>query len=142
MRVLLDTSAYSAFLRGHPQIKRVVRQADQIVLNPVVLGELRAGFRRGRKRPRNEELLERLLASPRVRTVDIAAETAERYAHIMNFLWDAGKPIPTNDIWIAASAMEYGLRLLTLDAHYRRLPQVLVDYFEPHENGGSSGAPT
>jgi predicted nucleic acid-binding protein len=69
------------------------------------------------------------LASPRVGTLDVTEETAERYAAILNALWRAGTPIPTNDIWIAASAMEYGLRVLTTDRHYQRIPQIMVDYF-------------
>ncbi len=52
--------------------------------------------------------------------------TAERYAFILNALWTAGTPISTNDIRIAASAMQYGLRLLTTDAHYQKVSQVAV----------------
>jgi tRNA(fMet)-specific endonuclease VapC len=59
----------------------------------------------------------------------VTEETAERYAIILNFLWQAGTPVPTNDIWIAASAMEYGLELLTTDEHYQKVPQVIVNYF-------------
>ena len=55
-------------------------------------------------------------------------ETAERYAAILNSLWQAGTPIPTNDIWIAASAMEYGLRIVTTDEHYKKIPQIMVDF--------------
>ena len=56
-------------------------------------------------------------------------ETAERYAVILNSLWQAGTPIPTNDIWIAASAMEYGLRVVTTDEHYDKISQIMVEYF-------------
>ena len=51
-------------------------------------------------------------------------ETAERYAVILN--WMIGRPIPTNDLWIAASAMQYGLTILTTDAHFTHIAQVLV----------------
>jgi len=54
---------------------------------------------------------------------------AWRYAIILNSLWRAGTAIPTNNIWIAASAMEYGLRVVTTDDHYRKIPQIMVDYF-------------
>jgi len=57
-------------------------------------------------------------------------ETAARYAAILNTLRNAGTPIPTNDIWIAATAMQHGLRLLTTDAHYVKVPQVIVDFLE------------
>jgi predicted nucleic acid-binding protein len=44
-------------------------------------------------------------------------------------LWQAGTPIPTNDIWIAATAMEYGLSVVTTDDHYQKIPQIMIDYF-------------
>ena len=57
-------------------------------------------------------------------------ETSGRYAAIYETLRTAGTPIPTNDVWIAASAMQHGLRLLTLDSHFRRVAQVLVNLFD------------
>ncbi|MDP2660279.1 MAG: type II toxin-antitoxin system VapC family toxin [Dehalococcoidia bacterium] len=130
-RVLLDTSAYSVFMRGHAAIKHVVQHADEIYLSPIVLGELRAGFRRGRNREKNQRELRAFLSSPRVRGVGLDEETAERYAVIVDGLWKAGTPIPTNDVWIAASAMQYGLPIVTTDAHYQRVAQVIVHLFEP-----------
>jgi tRNA(fMet)-specific endonuclease VapC len=129
MRVLLDTSAYSAFMRGHADVVAAIQGNDEIFLNSIVVGELTAGFIKGGRRRKNERELRTFLASPRVGTLDITEETAERYAVILNALWRAGTPIPTNDIWIAASAMEYGLRVLTTDRHYQRIPQIMVDYF-------------
>jgi tRNA(fMet)-specific endonuclease VapC len=127
---LLDTSAYSAFLRGHDELREALQRTDRIVLTPIVLGELGAGFRAGTRQKKNEAELRRFLASPRVETVPLDAETAERYAVILHGLREAGTPIPTNDIWIAASAMQHGLRLLTTDVHYTRIPQIIVDRFE------------
>lgn len=128
-RLLLDTSAYAAFKRGHAPVNAALQQAEEIYLNPVVLGELLAGFRRGSRRSKNEEELRAFLSSPRVHVVDVTEETADRYAVILNALRDTGTPIPTNDVWIAASAMEHGLRVLTTDAHYQNVGQVVVDYF-------------
>jgi tRNA(fMet)-specific endonuclease VapC len=133
MRLLLDTSAYSAFMRGHPTIIQAVREADRIYVNPIVLGELRAGFRRGRQRDKNENILKQFLASPRIDTMVIDEETSERYAVILNALWSEGKPMPTNDLWIAASAMQYGVAILTTDAHFQRVAQVLVHYVVPDQ---------
>jgi tRNA(fMet)-specific endonuclease VapC len=129
MRLLVDTSAYSAFMRGHGDTKVALQEADEIFVNSIVLGELSAGFMKGRRRRRNEDELNRFLASPRVKLLDVTEETAERYAIILNSLWQAGTPIPTNDIWIAASAMEYGLELLTADEHYQKVHQVIINYF-------------
>lgn len=128
-RILLDTSAYSGILRGDPQLARAMQEADEIAINAIVLGELRAGFLRGRHRERNEKELAELLSSPRARVLGLDEETADRYAVIVNSLRSAGNPIPTNDVWIAASAMQHGLRVLTADQHFRKIPQIVVDAF-------------
>ena len=129
MRLLVDTSAYSAFMRGHAAIQSSLQRADEIVVNAIVLGELAAGFIKGRRRRKNQEELSRFLSSPRVNVVDVTEETAVRYGVILNSLWKAGTPIPTNDIWIAASAMEHGLQILTTDADYEKVSQVMVEHF-------------
>lgn len=129
MRLLVDTSAYSGFMRGHPEIKVAIQEAEEIYVNSIVLGELGAGFIKGRRRRKNEAELKRFLGSPRVNLVDVTEDTAERYAVILNSLWRAGTSIPTNDIWIAASAMEHGLHVLTTDGHYQKLSQIVVKYF-------------
>ena len=98
MRLLLDTSAYSAFMRGHEDIRVMVRINEEIYLNSIVVGELMAGFIKGGRRKKNEDELRRFLMSPRVSLLDVSEETAERYAVILNSLWQAGTPIPTNDI--------------------------------------------
>jgi predicted nucleic acid-binding protein len=130
IKVMFDTSAYSAFLRGHEDIKRVTQEADEIYLNPVVLGELLAGFIQGGREKKNRDILKDFLSSPRVQVVDIDDETSERYAAIITHLREQGTPIPTNDLWIAASAMQYGLKLLTTDSHYRNVPQIIVECCE------------
>jgi predicted nucleic acid-binding protein len=130
-RVLLDTSGYSAFMRGDGAVKEILQTVDAIYLNAVVLGELRAGFLRGRTRHKNEERLGRFLASSRVSIVPVDDETAERYAVILDGLWTAGTPIPTNDIWIAASAMQYGLKVVTTDSHFLKIPQVVALHTPP-----------
>jgi len=125
--ILLDTSAYSAFMRGHPAIKLFIQRSEEIRVTPVVLGELISGFKMGKDERRNRKLLEGFLSSPRVDIVEIDEETSERYAIILNALREKGTPIPTNDIWIASSAMQYGLRVLTTDTHYLQISQVLVE---------------
>jgi tRNA(fMet)-specific endonuclease VapC len=128
-RIMLDTSAYSAFMRGHPDLHLALQEAEDIYLCPIVLGELLAGFSRGKHRKKNENELAQFLASSRVGLVPLDEGTAERYAVILNSLWSAGTPIPTNDLWIAASAMQHGLRLVTTDAHFQKVGQVIVDCF-------------
>lgn len=129
-RIFLDTSAYSAFKRGHDQVRHRIREASAIQLNAVVLGELRAGFLKGTRLRENLAELAQFLASPRVDVVAMDEETAKRYAMILNSLRRSGVPIPTNDVWIAASAMQYGSALLTTDTHYRVVTQVVAEVFK------------
>lgn len=128
-RIILDTSAYSAFMRGHEALKAALQEVEEITLNPVILGELRAGFLLGRHRRKNESELATFFASPRVRVVPVDEETAVRYAVIVTALRSAGTPIPTNDVWIAASAMQHGLGVVTTDPHYEKVPQIIVERF-------------
>ena len=125
-RILVDTSAYSAFKRGSPEALAAIQEADEIDLNPVVIGELLAGFAGGSKTRKNERELQEFLTSPRVRVVGMDETTSRRYAVIRHTLRKGGTPIPTNDIWIAATAMQHGLDLVTLDAHYLKIPQIVV----------------
>ena len=125
-KLLLDTSAYSAFMRGDESIVQAIREADEICLTLIVLGELKAGFLRGAKRKENEALLVKFLESPRMCLHTLDEDTAERYAVIHQGLRKAGTPIPTNDLWIAASAMQHGLRVLTTDTHFGKIPQIVL----------------
>lgn len=131
-RIFLDTSAYSAFRRGHQQIQHRIREASEILLNPVVLGELRVGFLKGTRLTENLAGLKQFLASPRVELVPVDEEAAERYALILDSLRRVGTPIPINDIWIAASAMQYGSVLLTTDPHFREVAQIVAEVLEPY----------
>lgn len=132
MRILLDTSAYSAFKRGQPQIIAALREASFIGLNTIVLGELLSGFARVNREEQNRRELREFLASPRVRIISMGLETAERFAIIYRALYDVGRPVPTHDLWIAASAMEHamehGLRVLTTDSHFRRIGMIDTEY--------------
>ncbi|MDD5308068.1 MAG: type II toxin-antitoxin system VapC family toxin [Deltaproteobacteria bacterium] len=126
-RILLDTSAYSEFMRGNENVGPVIQRAVEIHLPPVVLGELKAGFLRGRYRKKNLAELETFLSSPRVHVPVIDEDTADAYAEILFDLRGAGTPIPTNDLWIAACAMQHGLRLVTCDAHFGKVRQIMVE---------------
>jgi predicted nucleic acid-binding protein len=129
-KVLLDTSGYSGLANKNPRLVQALEEAEAIFISAVVLGELLAGFRKGSRYEKNQKLLQEFLEKEAVEILAIDEETALRYAVIQHSLWTAGTPIPTNDIWIAASAMQYGLRILTTDAHYQSVSQVMVDYFD------------
>jgi len=130
-RLLLDTSAYAAFFRDHPGVKAEVREASELFLSPVVLGELRSGFLKGGRREENEKELQEFLASPRCGVPVIDDETAHRYAAIHDYLRRNGTPVSPNDLWIAASAAQHGLTVVTLSGDFAMIPQVLVRKFEP-----------
>ena len=104
----------------------VVRNCDEIVLNPIILGELRAGFLGGGRPQDNERTLRSFLSTPRVRVVAIDQQTSAHYAEIKSALKAAGTPIPTNDVWIAASAAQHGLPVVTLDQHFERIAAIRV----------------
>jgi tRNA(fMet)-specific endonuclease VapC len=129
-RIMLDTSAYTAFLMGNSKIKLSIQQVEEVFLNPIILGELMAGFLMGKNEKRNRAILQDFLSSPRVKIVEIDEETSERYAVIVGHLRIRGTPIPTNDIWIAASAMQQGLKVLTTDKHYLEVPQIITEYYQ------------
>lgn len=126
--LMLDTSAYAAFKRGHEEAAGALRKSLTILLPTIVLGELWAGFAVGSKRAQNRQELDAFLASPRVALAPVTAETAARYAAIYAYLRANGRPIPTNDLWVAALAMEHGATLLTADAHFLHVPQILITH--------------
>lgn len=130
-RVLLDTSAYSSAERGNEPLAEVVRRASEVILTPVVLGELRAGFLSGERRSENEKKLALFLEIPRVTVVSMGEETSHCYAVIKTALKKAGTLIPINDVWIAASAMQYGLTVVTTDKDFERIPQIITMCFDP-----------
>ncbi|MGH8529596.1 MAG: type II toxin-antitoxin system VapC family toxin [Nevskiales bacterium] len=119
--ILLDTNAYTAFLLGRDVAREIVRRADVLALSAVVLGELLAGFAAGSRQAQNRATLTKFLASPRVRVLAISDTTADYYARTYAALRRKGRPIPTNDLWIAASALECGMRLYSYDAHFAEI---------------------
>ena len=126
MNVTLDTSAYSQMRRGNQAILDVVRRSETIALSAIVLGELHSGFRAGNRCAENIARLAEFLSKPSVRVLNVTEETALRYAEIDVYLRKRGRPIPRNDVWIAAVALEHGLQLVTLDVHFREIPLLLI----------------
>lgn len=128
MRLLIDTNRYSDADRGDSAIIERFEQAAELWLSLVVLGELRYGFAAGGKRSENEANLREFLAMPQVRLLSIDEETTLYYASVNADLRERGMPIPTNDMWIAAQALQHNLTLDSRDEHFRRVPGLrLVD---------------
>ena len=118
MKVLLDTNALSALWSGDERVLEALGQAECVFMSIIVLGELFAGFRGGTRIKENRVRLEGFLAKPTVRTLELSTETAEVYGQIKDALKRAGTPIPINDIWLSAQAIEIGSVLITFDRHF------------------------
>ena len=118
MRVLLDSNAYSRLMRGDEQAASVARDATEVLMSAVVIGELLYGFRHGSRFDRNATDLRSFLDNPYVSFVPVGPVTADRYSRIAAALRVRGNPIPTNDVWIAAHAMETGADLVSADRHF------------------------
>jgi tRNA(fMet)-specific endonuclease VapC len=125
-KILIDTNAYAAFKKNEITTVTVFKTAEYIGVNIVVLGELLSGFKGGAKESTNRSELEQFLDSPRVSIIQLDEETAEFYAKIYWDMKRRGKPIPTNDLWIAASAMRHGLALFTYDEHFDNVAGLIL----------------
>jgi len=123
-RLCLDTSAYSRFRRGDTDVARLIDEAEWIGVPAIVLGELRVGFRLGAQEKRNEELLREFIANPVVRVLPVDDDVSYQYSDIAIELRRAGTPIPTNDMWIAATAAGAGAIVLTSDDHFAAVGRV------------------
>jgi tRNA(fMet)-specific endonuclease VapC len=120
--LILDTNALSAFAEEHPGIAAIVAEAQQIALPVIVLGEYRYGIAQSRHAPRYRRWLDGLLSDCAV--LDVTEPTTNHYAAITMELRRAGKPIPTNDLWIAALCRQYRLPLLSQDRHFDLVPRI------------------
>ena len=114
--MILDTNALSAWAEGIVAVELPLRSARRLVVPSVVLGEYYFGIRQSRHRRRYEAWLRRYLPVAEIATVTHA--TAGAYASIRLELKHAGKPIPPNDVWIAALARQHDLPVLSNDAHF------------------------
>ena len=120
-KVLLDTNAYAALLRGDDKVLSAIGKADTLYMSAIVLGELFAGFRGGNRFAENRKILERFLDRPHVALLSAGMETADVFGVIKQKLKEQGSPIPINDVWIAAHAMETGAVLLTYNKHFEQV---------------------
>ena len=120
-KVLLDTNAYAALLRGDEKILQSMSRAETVYMSAIVLGELFAGFQGGNRFAENRKRLELFLDRPHVVLLPVGMETADVFGSIKQQLREQGTPIPINDVWIAAHALETGAVVVTYDTHFRRV---------------------
>ena len=125
MRILLDSNAHSAFMRGNGEVRGMIRAAEEVLFSAVVVGEQLCGFRQGAHYERNLAELRSFLERPYVSFVPVGPVTADRYSRVMSALKAKGRPIPTNDVWIAAHAMETGADPVSADGHFEHVEGIV-----------------
>ena len=126
MDLFIDTSAYTLLDKGHPEAGKALRSAKSVVLPVIVVGELLYGFELGTIKEKNLRKLEQFISSSRVHVVEVNYQTCERYAQLYAYLRRKGRPLPVNDIWLAALCWQHAGELLTADRHFLDLPQLIV----------------
>jgi len=126
VKILIDTNRYRDFCDGTEEAVGVIRKSSEILIPFIVIAELRAGFACGKKGPKNELILTSFLNKPRVTILFADENTTHNYANLFRQLRTQGTPIPTNDLWIAALAVQHGLILFSRDNHFQKLPQIPI----------------
>ncbi len=114
--MILDTNALSAYLDNMSEAVRMVSEARQVAVPVIVAGEFVFGIAQSRHREVYERSLERMLS--RCAVLDVGIETARHYAAIRLELKSAGRPIPANDLWIAALARQHAIPVMSRDTHF------------------------
>ena len=122
---VIDTNVLIECFQRNRDISEAISQYDRILVCPAVLGEFKAGLdvntRSGKK---VKGLLDEFLDDPAVAIIPCTDETADYYARIFKTLKENGTPLPTNDIWIAAAAIEHGAAVLSSDDHFSHVPML------------------
>ena len=124
--LVIDTNVLIELFEHNYQLPDMFRRYDRIHLPATVIGEYRAGITDSQQGRMNSRKLADYLKHETVDAVPITDATAEVYAKVFNALKARGRPIPQNDMWIAASALEHGADILTYDEHFRAVPMLTV----------------
>ncbi len=122
--ILLDTNAYAKYRRGDTDVFSYIIDSELVYLSVVVIGELFAGFHGEAKFRENKEQLESFMSKSTVKVLTVGLESAEIFGEIKNALKRQGTPIPINDVWVAAQAIETGSKLITYDEHFKYISGV------------------
>ena len=125
-KLVLDTNVLIAFLQNPEDFAERFSGYDMILLTPVVLGEFRAGLFDTKVGRENRKAIDAFLQNPAVRVCPMTDNTSLCYAKVFQAVRKVGKPIPTNDIWIAAAAQENGAALATDDGHFKAVPLLQI----------------
>ena len=119
--IVIDTNAYTRLLKGEEDVLDVIGTAEIVYMSIFVLGELYAGFAGATKERANKDVLNIFLRKPTVKILNATSETAQVFGMVKQELKNAGTPLPINDVWIAAHALETGSTLITYDSHFKKI---------------------
>ncbi len=120
-RIVLDSSAYSHFRGGHERVLHAMARAERVLIPATVLGELEAAFLSGTRAGDNRRALDDFFDEPFVDLLPTTSAVARHYGRVFSTLRRNGTPLPVNDIWIAAAALDCGGTLLTFDRDFDRI---------------------
>jgi predicted nucleic acid-binding protein len=123
-RLVMDTSAYSHMRMGHPELAGLLASAETLLIPVTVLGELEGAFELGSRTRANRLALEEFLSEPFVLVLPTTPGVARHYGQIYARQRRAGRAVPVNGMWIAASAMSSGGHLVTFDNDFARIEEL------------------
>jgi len=124
-RFLLDTSIVIALFAEDTSVEEHLKEAEEVFIPSIVLGELYFGVRKSGRIRQNLRRIDELAISSAVLACDLG--TAREYGEIKGALQEKGRPIPENDIWIAAIARQHGLTLVTRDEHFKEVEHLNIE---------------
>ena len=122
--LVLDSNALIALFDGDEEAREIISSAEKILVPAVVLGEVQLGINNTKRGRTTQKALEKFLDQPFVEVLNVGPETASCFVTVMKYLMEHGTPIPTDDVWIAAGALETGSVLLTRDGHFANIPMI------------------
>jgi tRNA(fMet)-specific endonuclease VapC len=123
-RYLLDTGIVASLFRGDTGVRDEIAGSEEIFISSITLGEL---FYGAFKSQRTEDELKKIGEFARVvRVLDCDSDTAEVYGRMKTALRVKGRPIPENDIWIAATAVQHDLPLAMRDPHFEQVEGLIL----------------
>ncbi|MFA6174202.1 MAG: type II toxin-antitoxin system VapC family toxin [Kiritimatiellales bacterium] len=118
---VVDTNILSDLFRGEPSVRDFLREFESIYVPVTVLGELLFGFVLGTREAENRHRLDQFLSQRSVEVLPVSPPVAGHYASVMASLRRNGTPLPTNDVWIAASACAEKVPLISRDSHFKQI---------------------
>ncbi|BAY98749.1 PilT protein domain protein [Tolypothrix tenuis PCC 7101] len=118
-RYLLDTNIIIALFANEVEVKNSLAQADEVFIPSIAVGELFYGARKSGRAKENLQRIDEFIANNTV--IECNTETARYYGEVKHKLRFKGRPLPENDIWIAALTLQYNLTLVTRDAHFQEV---------------------